>query len=90
MCARVQRPECWLKKALAVKSTSLSLEAAPAATAAPACRFPPPLLRVPDIEARLTATSSVVANNFQQEAMYQPCVCSFSTVLLSLGVQPYM
>ena len=58
----MQRPECWLKKALAVKHASVTLDAtAAAAPAGPAPRgpsFQPPLLRIPSIEVRLTHESA--------------------------------
>ncbi|KAK9844032.1 hypothetical protein WJX81_002459 [Elliptochloris bilobata] len=51
----LERPECWLKKALAVKHASVSLDeeelAAPAAPAPRSSSFQPPLLRMPSIEA---------------------------------------
>lgn len=54
----MQRPECWLKKALAVKHALVTLDAsAAAAPAGPATRghsLQPPLLRIPSIEVRLT------------------------------------
>ena len=54
----MQRPECWLKKALDVKHALVTLDAAEAAApAGPAHHVPsfqPPLLRIPSIEVHLT------------------------------------
>jgi hypothetical protein len=51
LCA--QHPECWLKKALAVKHMSVSLDAAAERPAVEQQGSQLPLLRAPDIEARV-------------------------------------
>ena len=51
LCA--QHPECWLKKALAVKHVSVSLDAAAERPAVEQRGSQLPLLRAPDIEARV-------------------------------------
>ena len=52
----MQRPECWLKKALVVKHASVTLDAAAAAAptgeAPRGPSFQPPLLRIPSMEVR--------------------------------------
>lgn len=60
LCA--QHPEFWLKKALAVKNASLSLDAAAARAPGKDRGAQLPLLRAPDIEARAWLTCCLAAS----------------------------